>query len=157
MSDKVLTHKGYVGSIEFSLEDKCLFGQVLFVNDLVNYEGPTLDELQKAFVEAVEHYLARCAEEGLQPDKPFSGTFNVRLTPEIHRAACVRAAEHGTSLNDFIKDAVVTALGEAKTIVNETHHHTHLHTVEIVGAQKSYEEPKFLWQRGGDAPKPNTH
>lgn len=145
MADKVLSHKGYLGSVEMSLEDNCLFGEVLFVNDLVNYEGATVEELQKAFVEAIDHYLARCAEEGLTPDKPFSGTFNVRFAPEIHKSACLKAALCGVSLNEFVKSAVLQALAEEKTVVNETHNHTHIHTVEIVSAQ-SYEEPKTLWR-----------
>src|SRR5262245_21990494 len=141
MGDKVLNHKGYIGSVEMSLDDNCLFGEVLFVNDLVNYEGTTLEELKRAFVEAVENYLARCVEEGVEPDKPCSGTFNVRLAPELHKAACVKAAQSGVSLNEFVKDAVSGAVAEPKTVIHETHNHTHINRIEVVSDQNAYEEP----------------
>lgn len=146
MSDKTLSYKGYLGSVEMSLDDACLYGEVLFVNDLVSYEGKTVEELQKAFVEAVDHYLAKCEEEGLESDKPCSGTFNVRFTAELHRAACLEAAKHGRSLNDFVKEAVTLAVSVAKTVINETHHHTHIQRVEIISEQGPYEIAKSTWQ-----------
>lgn len=106
MSDKVLSHKNYSGSIEVSLEDGCLHGEILFINDLVSYESETVAGLQAAFQEAVDFYLDKCRRDGLEPDKPCSGTFNVRLSPELHRNASVAAARKGQSLNDFVKDCV---------------------------------------------------
>jgi len=106
MSDKVVSHRNYSGSIEVSLEDGCLYGEILFINDLVSYESKTVSGLQAAFEEAVDFYLDKCRREGLEPDKPCSGTFNVRLSPELHRNASVAAARTGQSLNDFVKDCV---------------------------------------------------
>lgn len=106
MSDKILSHKNYSGSIEVSLEDGCLHGEILFINDLVSYESETVGGLQAAFEAAVDNYLDKCRREGLEPDKPCGGTFNVRLTPELHRNASVAAARKGQSLNDFVKDCV---------------------------------------------------
>lgn len=40
-----LKHKGYIGSIEASIEDNCLFGKLLFIKALVSYEGKTVAEL----------------------------------------------------------------------------------------------------------------
>ena len=118
MSDKVLNHNGYVGSIETSLEDNCLYGKILHINDLVNYEGKTPDEMQQAFVRAVDFYLQKCKKEGLNPDKPFSGSFNVRINSELHRSACIEAACKGISLNEFVKNAVESAISEAKTVIH---------------------------------------
>ena len=39
-------YKGYQGSIETSIKDRCLFGKILNINDLILYEGQTLDELE---------------------------------------------------------------------------------------------------------------
>jgi len=157
MSDKVLSHKGYLGSIETSLDDNCLFGEILYVNDLVTYEGKTVEELHKAFVEAVEHYLARCAEEGVEPDKPCSGTFNVRMAPELHRTACLQATRKGVSLNEFVKEAVSMAVCEEKTVVNETHLHTHIQTVEIHGEQSPYEDVMSTWQKASESILSKNH
>lgn len=130
-----------------SLEDNCLFGEVLFVNDLISYEGATPDELQKAFVAAVDHYLETCKQNGLVPDKGFNGSFNVRLSPDLHKQACLKATVRGLSLNEFVKECVASGVAEDKKIVTENHLHTHIHQVEITVDQKYYEETP-LWQRG---------
>lgn len=131
MGDKTLSHKGYYGSIEMSIEDERLFGEVLFINDLINYEGATLAELKASFAEAVDEYLADCEKNGEFPEKPFSGTFNVRLSQDLHRSACVKAAVSGVSLNEFIRGAVELAVAEEKTVVHENHHHKHMHVHQV--------------------------
>jgi len=88
MSNKVLNHRNYLGSIEVSIEDNCLYGKILFINDLVTYEANTPDGLKLAFQEAVDGYLAFCKEEGIPADRPFSGNFNVRVPKEFHRKDC---------------------------------------------------------------------
>lgn len=103
---KHFTYKGYTGSIEFSTEDMCLFGKVQMINDLVMYDGQTLDELKTAFESAVDEYLEMCAEEGKNPDKPVSGTFNVRIPEAMHRQCIVEANSQGISLNSFIGQCV---------------------------------------------------
>ncbi|WP_081056697.1 type II toxin-antitoxin system HicB family antitoxin [Burkholderia pseudomultivorans] len=126
--DRIFEHKGYVGSIDFSLEDRTLHGKILFINDLVNYEGATLDELENAFIDAVEFYLETCAEEGIEPDKPCSGTFNVRIPSALHRSAQVEAARRALSLNDFVRKSIENELCGARSVTIHTHEHKHTHT-----------------------------
>jgi len=86
---KVLKYKGYVGSVEVSTEDNCLFGQVLFIEPLINYEGQTVADLSEVFNEAVDDYLLDCEEQGIEPAKPCKGSFNARTGPELHQAAAI--------------------------------------------------------------------
>jgi predicted HicB family RNase H-like nuclease len=65
-----LCYKGFMGSIEISIEDDCLHGKLLFTNDLVTYEARTPNQLQAEFESAVEDYLATCKEIGRSPEKP---------------------------------------------------------------------------------------
>jgi predicted HicB family RNase H-like nuclease len=99
-------YRNYQGSIGASIKDNCLYGKILFINDLILYEGNTLDELKKNFEEAVDDYLETCKEAGIEPKKPFKGTFNVRIGQELHEKAARRAEEIGKSLNDYIKDTI---------------------------------------------------
>ena len=99
-------YKGYQGSIETSIKDRCLFGKILNINDLILYEGQTLDELEADFKESVNDYLQTCSEAGIEPKKPFKGSFNVRIGQELHEKAAKRAGEIGKTLNDYIKDIV---------------------------------------------------
>lgn len=107
-----LHYKGYSGSVEYSQEDDVLHGRVLGINDLVTYEGRTLEEIKQYFTKAVEGYLAMCRELGQDPDKPFSGRFNVRISPQLHRALAVKARQSGISLNALVERAIKEALHE---------------------------------------------
>ncbi len=109
-----LNYKGYTGSVEFSEEDDCLFGKVLGIRSLISYEGESVAELREDFQDAVDDYLDLCAENGTEPEKPYKGSFNVRVSPEIHREAAICAARQGTSLNGFIADALEKAIQAAQ-------------------------------------------
>lgn len=52
--------RGYKGSISASIEDQCLHGKILFINDLITYEAETVPALKEAFEEAVNDYLETC-------------------------------------------------------------------------------------------------
>ncbi|MBR6716302.1 MAG: type II toxin-antitoxin system HicB family antitoxin [Prevotella sp.] len=107
-----LKYKGYTGSVEYSEEDKCLFGKVQgLTKDSITYEGNTVEELTKDFEGAVDDYLRLCEENGIKPRKPYNGVLNVRLTPEIHSGAAMAAKKAGITINAFIKNAVAQALG----------------------------------------------
>jgi predicted HicB family RNase H-like nuclease len=107
-----LKYKGYTGSVEYSEEDKCLYGKVQgMAKDCISYEGSTVEELTDDFKGAIDDYLALCKEKGIEPRKPYSGVLNVRLTPEIHSGAAMAAQKAGITINAFIKDAVARAVG----------------------------------------------
>ena len=79
-----LNYKGYIGSVSFSEKDNVFFGKIEGINGLVNFEGESVKELTDAFHEAVDDYVAYCEEAGIEPHKSYSGSLNIRLTPEIH-------------------------------------------------------------------------
>ncbi len=100
----MMEYKGYFGTVEYSSEDHCLYGKLAYTRDLVNYEATNVEELESEFRAAVEDYLQDCELLGKQPDKPFKGSFNVRVGEELHRAATIAA--ESKSLNAFVVDAI---------------------------------------------------
>jgi predicted HicB family RNase H-like nuclease len=104
-----MKYKSYIGSLEVSEADDCLYGKLLHINDLVTYEADTPKQLKAAFIEAVDEYLADCAELEKQPDTPYKGLFNVRTSPTTHRNAATVAATLGGNLNSFANMALVFA------------------------------------------------
>ena len=105
-----LKYKGYIGSVSYSEPDKVFFGQIEGINDLVTYEGESVQELTASFHEAVEDYLIFCEEHDCKPEKSYSGAFNVRVTPCLHRDIANLAAEAGISINAFVKRALAEAV-----------------------------------------------
>lgn len=101
-----ITYKGYIGSVAFSEKDNVFFGKIEGINGLVNFEGESVKELTEAFHEAVDDYLAYCEEEGIEPHKSYSGSLNIRLSPETHSRIAILAKQAGISINAFIKAAV---------------------------------------------------
>ena len=119
-----LKYKGYAGTIEVSIEDGCLHGSILFINDLITYEGNTVEEIKASFEDAVNRYLAYCEETGKPADKPCSGTFNVRVGPELHRKAVEAAHDHGITLNEFVTRSIQATIDQNGTLkLEHTHHH----------------------------------
>lgn len=101
-----IKYKDYLGSVEYSAEDKVFFGKIEFINDLVTFEGTSVEELETAFRESVDDYLEMCREIGKEPEKAFKGTFNVRMQPELHKQAARLSTEKGMNLNQLVVEAV---------------------------------------------------
>lgn len=132
-----MSYKAYQGSVEVDLDSNLIVGKILFVNDLVTYEAKTVAELRKAFEEAVDDYLQTCRQLGRDAQQPFSGAFNVRVGPELHRAAALRAQKDGVKLNAVVVNALEHYL-KGGTI---QHVHTHDHTVTVKLALSDVKKP----------------
>lgn len=73
------------GSIEFSAEDSLFYGKVLGIRALISYEGENATDLVSDFRNTVDDYLNLCLKEGIEPEKAYKGSFNVRISPELHK------------------------------------------------------------------------
>lgn len=102
----VLSYKGYYGDINFSAEDDVFHGKLIGIDDLVTFEGDSVKQLKKAFRDSVDAYLEMCKELGQEPNKTYKGSFNIRISPELHRQAARYAAVNNMSLNEFVKYAI---------------------------------------------------
>jgi len=113
MSKTEMKHRGFTGSHEISFDDDCLHGRVLFIDDLISYEGATPSELKQAFIAAVDRYIAHCETTGKAPNKPYSGTFNVRVGAELHRSAARVARQRRITLNELMVRALQASVDQA--------------------------------------------
>ncbi len=103
--DKII-YKDFIGTVHYSTDDELFYGKIEGINDLVTFEGLSVKELKLAFEEAVEDYLELCADMEKKPFKSFKGSFNVRISPDLHKKAYRVAALEGVSLNQFVQQAV---------------------------------------------------
>ena len=104
--NNTIQYKGYVGSIEFSEEDKIFYGKVLGIRSLISYEGENATELIDDFHQAVDDYLELCKKSGQTPETAFKGSFNVRISPELHKKVFVYAMAHQISMNRYIEETL---------------------------------------------------
>ena len=137
MMKNILEYKGYHTKIEVDLEDGILYGKIEGIRDLVNFESETLDDLEKEFHLAVDDYLSFCKEVGKTPEKEYKGSFNVRVSPELHRQLAVLAFKNGESLNQTVEKAIeayISGTSQTEITLQET-----ISTLSIaLENQKSY-------------------
>ncbi|QXI37208.1 type II toxin-antitoxin system HicB family antitoxin [Pseudomonas xantholysinigenes] len=96
-----MRYKGYAARIEYDARDDIFVGRVLGLRDIISFHASAVPELHEAFREALDDYLADCAEQGITPEKPASGKVMLRIRPEVHAAASIAARAAGKSLNQW--------------------------------------------------------
>jgi len=107
----VIEYKGYIGSINYSPDDKCFYGKLEMIDDLVTFEATNAQELEDNFHAVVDDYLETCEALGREPQKVYKGVFNVRIEPELHKRVYQEAIKAGLSLNAFVRNALSLQVG----------------------------------------------
>lgn len=95
-----------MGTVE--ADDGVFLGRVSGLGDVISFEGATFAEVEQAFRDSIDDYLAFCAERGKPPDRPYRGKIPLRVSPETHRRAATRARAAGMSLNQWIAHRIET-------------------------------------------------
>jgi len=106
----MMEYKGYIGKVEFDSEAEIFHGEVINIRDVITFEGSSVEELNQAFRDSVDDYLEFCTLRGEEPEKPFSGKFVIRLSPELHRKAFIKARLSDKSLNSWVSEVLEKAV-----------------------------------------------
>ena len=108
----VLTYKNFIGSVHFSATDETFHGKLEGISDLVTFEGQSVSELTKAFHEAVDDYQNICKDTGKKPERSYKGSFNVRISRELHKKVAERATMMGIPLNQLVQKSLEEKLSD---------------------------------------------
>ena len=108
---KAMTYNGYSARVEFDAGDRIFVGHIAGIRDIVGFHGASVDELEVAFQEAVDDYLAACKTLKQPPNRPVSGRVMLRLPPEVHARARAAAEVDGLSFNQWAAQALERAAG----------------------------------------------
>lgn len=114
----MIEYKGYCGKVEFDDEAGIIHGDVINTRDVITFQGESVSELQQAFRDSIDDYLEFCQERGESPEKPFSGQFVTRIPPELHRQVNIQAAVVGKSLNAWVTEQLLVAVGQSVPVKN---------------------------------------
>lgn len=118
--NSMLEYRGYHASIEFDADDNIFVGEVFGITDSLNFHGSSVEELRQMFEQSIDNYLEFCEKIGKNPDKEFSGTFNVRISPELHKKAALAAADQKITLNQYVLKAIDKSLENITANIKET-------------------------------------
>ncbi len=108
----MMEYRGYHADIKYSDEDHLFIGQVIGINDALGFHGSSVQELESMFHQSIDNYLLLCEQLGKKPEREYRGQFNVRIPPELHRAAVIRARERNMTLNEFVTTAIEDECGQ---------------------------------------------
>ena len=106
----MLRYKGYTGQVNFDPDAEIFHGEVIDTRDVITFQGRNVKEIKKAFRDSIDDYLEFCESRQEKPDKPFSGKFVLRLTPELHHKVYLMAIQSGKSLNSWIREVLKKAV-----------------------------------------------
>ena len=102
----MMRHKDYLATIELDPDVGLFHGEVINTRAVLTFQGRSIDELTAAFADTIADYEDWCHARGKEPEKPYSGSFTLRMPPELHRRVAEAAARAGKSLNGFIKETL---------------------------------------------------
>jgi predicted HicB family RNase H-like nuclease len=105
-----MTYKGYAAMVEFDAEDRVFTGRLLGIEDIVAFHGSSVDELEAAFHEAVDHYLEVSERTGRKAQKPYSGKLLLRIGPDLHAKVATAAEVAGKSINQWATETLGRAM-----------------------------------------------
>jgi predicted HicB family RNase H-like nuclease len=100
----MMKYKGYIGQVAYDDEGHIFHGEVIGLKDVITFQGTNVQDLLQAFHDSIDEYLAWCKERGEKPEKTFSGTLNLRMSPDLHAHLALEAAKKGISLNELINE-----------------------------------------------------
>ena len=101
-----MSYRNYLARVEYDGIDRIFVGHIAGINDVVGFHGESVAELEAAFQEAVDDYVATCAAANKPPEKPYSGRVMFRVSPDIHARAVLAAQMRGLSLNQWAEEAM---------------------------------------------------
>ena len=106
----MLNYKGYLGEAVYDNEMGMFSGRIVNAKAIGTFYGKSVNELEEEFRKTIDYYLDLCKRKQIQPEKPFSGRFNLRLTPDLHRQIYLASSEEGKSINHWIKEKLEALL-----------------------------------------------
>ena len=98
----MLKHKGYTGYVIFDDEARIFHGELVGIRAVITFQGTTVEEIERAFIDSVDDYLEWCKKRGKEPEKAHSGKINLRMPPEVYVKISSQAAQEGLSINSYI-------------------------------------------------------
>ena len=110
----------YDATFKWDVDAQSYHGRLSDLRDIVTFEAATLSELEAAFVDSIEDYIDFCESRGEEPEKPFSGKFLVRISPETHRDIAKAARREGRSVNAWVAATLTQGVATQPSVLFES-------------------------------------
>ncbi len=103
---------GYKAKIEYDPELDQFRGEILGLNGNADFYGKSPVSLRREFKNSLKVFLEVCEEKGINPTKEYSGKFNLRIPPRLHREIAARATADDKSINQWVSEILKRSISE---------------------------------------------
>ena len=103
---------GYKAKIEYDPDLDQFRGEILGLNGSADFYGKSPASLRKEFKNSLKIFLEVCEEEGINPEKEYSGKFNLRIPSKLHREIAARATATDKSINQWVSEILKRSVSE---------------------------------------------
>ncbi len=114
-----LTYKGYTAAVEYNSNDALFVGRVLRINDIIDFEGKTIDEAETDFHNAIKSYLNACKLTGTKPDKPRKEKMFIDFPPELSAKIEFLAEANNKSEDTIVVQMMSTLFKDKENRIEE--------------------------------------
>ena len=101
---------GYKAVVQYDPDIDMFRGEFVGLNGGADFYATDIEALRQEGRISLKVFLAMCEEDSVEPRKDYSGKFNVRVPPRLHAEIAAAAAAEGTSLNQWVIDALTKAV-----------------------------------------------
>lgn len=102
----IMNINGYKAIIAFDPETELFRGEFIGLNGGADFYADNVAQLKQEGELSLKVFLEMCEEKGIEPFKQYSGKFNIRLSPKLHKAAVIAATAKNLSLNEWISQTL---------------------------------------------------
>lgn len=101
-----MNYRGYTARVEFDPDERVFVGRVEGLRDVVVFQAADVETLEREFRISLDDYIASCEEDGVEPERPYSGRLLVRMPSTLHKSAAEAARRANVSLNTWVNEAI---------------------------------------------------
>lgn len=101
---------GYKAVIAYDAETELFRGEFIGLNGGADFYADNVAQLKKEGEISLNVFLEMCEKKNIEPFKQYSGKFNIRLSPELHKAAVMAATAENLSLNEWISQTLAKSV-----------------------------------------------
>lgn len=97
---------GHKAVINYDPDIDMFRGEFVALNGGADFYADNIEQLKIEGSLSLKVFLEACAKRGIDPQKEYSGKFNVRVATDLHADIASAAAAEGKSLNQWVADAL---------------------------------------------------
>lgn len=85
-------------------------GEFIGLNGGADFYADNVAALKQEGIKSLQVFLEMCEEKGIEPYKHYSGKFNLRIDPELHKLISIKASAENKSINGWVVDKLESEL-----------------------------------------------